>query len=142
MGADLIITALATKSYERDLQWTHGEDAIRKLAIDDNVRTEVEEWAPDKDELTNEEVREELQLRLNELRESITIGDRSLAHIFFGDWKIYIIGGTSWGDSPSEAFNAVCLLKAAAPSVLEAVGFEWPEGSDHWLQEYIPGMNL
>lgn len=133
MGADLIINALATQKIEKELDWDAGLKAIEDLAIDQDIADALM--------ATNErDARETLSASLAVLRNSITIGDRDLDEVLFGEWKLYIFGGTSWGDSPGDGFDAISLL-SEAPGILDAVGFSWPPLGSRWLPETWEGIN-
>lgn len=127
MGADLITAVAATTRQEEDLNWDAGKEVVRSLTLESLEQTGLLEFLYGGD-ADLEEVREELEGRIDDLRNSITQFWRDLNVFTFGEWTIYIAGGTSWGDSPGDTFEAINQL-GQAPGVLEAIGFDWPEGA-------------
>lgn len=137
MGADLIIARLATKRQLNELDWEAGKRAIDALPNDllDEAAWELPpDEEPDDDALRNE-VRERFKDQLDELKAGIDDCDRTVDSFSFGAWLVIEFGGTSWGDSPGETFDAIATL-GNAPQVLEAVGFGWPE-DEHRAKEVV-----
>ena len=132
MGADLILNVVATRRAEADLDWDAGAEVIKTLVLGEDTHADLFHLYAEGEtpEEHVESVRESLIARVEELRDAIVHGDPTLSSVAFGEWTIYNIGGTSWGDSPSDVFDAVHDLDTAGPSVLEAIGFDWPDRSD------------
>lgn len=125
MGADLIISTLATTDFE-DLNWEAGEEAARTMDLTTLMQTEFVDQL-ENGELTDEQdVREHILFAITNLKHAIMQGWRDLVIFDFGEWTILVAGGTSWGDSPGDTFEAIVTL-SPVDDVLRAVGFDWPE---------------
>jgi len=138
MGADLILTACAIKQGQVP-DWQSGEKFLEELVIDDDLLEEldcsgmyIEQYENDEDAMVD--IRERLGSALDEFQAAYEMGDRSTVYFPFGEWQLIICGGTSWGDTPSECFDAINFLEAAG--VMKAMGFIWPveptTESDEW----------
>jgi hypothetical protein len=77
------------------------------------------------------DIREELQKQLGDLEDLITKPHRDMASMVFEGWWLYVTGGASWGDPPTEAAETISALsqdmEPLGGKVLEACGFDWPE---------------
>lgn len=131
MGADLIIATLwATLGPEHEhivqdkpfmhrdplLDWQAGHDYIDTLTWDRDTIKNAAGWSSlalsDDEEVDLDEgdistlvqgVRKELHGQLNEMQQSIEGGSRDVDARIFGDCIMFLSGGPSWGDSPTEA---------------------------------------
>lgn len=129
MGADLLLAVVAKRRNSKP-DWQAGKDLIEVISTTEDLLADldisgmyIEDLGSDED--TTNYIRDQLDLALETFRESYEKGDRSVADLFFGEWIITICGGTSWGDVPSECFDAINFLEAAG--VMKAMGFGWPE---------------
>lgn len=131
MGMDLLIAALATTS-PAALDWDAGRNAIDTVDMD----VLLERWpdapyhlpgAPDSydDGELHDALRRFLRQQVDALQAAWTDGGRDQSTLMFGPWTIWLSGGASWGDSPSDTFDAVHAL-SYAPEVEQAIGFSWP----------------
>jgi hypothetical protein len=119
MGADTFIAALAAPR-GASLDWDAAERAIRALG-----EKELERIA---DELGWEEgdddVAEQLRAAVQAVREALAGGSRELDVLEFGTWDLFLTGGLSWGDTPSDLFDVFGALQASG--LAYAIGFSWP----------------
>lgn len=125
MGADLIIAALATTDFE-NLDWEAGEQVARTMDLTTLMETEFVDQLVDGELTDEQDVRDHISVAIENLKNSINQGWRDLSIFDFGEWTIIIAGGTSWGDTPGDTFDAIVTLSPAR-EVLDAIGFDWPE---------------
>lgn len=127
MGAEFIASyAFAKKSAK--LNWEAGKALVPELT--DDELTAFAEYRADPFVDTDDEVeleeartgqREEILRLVDILRESIE-RDYGLVDTPDDEWTLYLAGGTSYGGSPNEEFDAINDLWAV-PRVLAAIGF-------------------
>lgn len=127
MGADLIVAALATTEAD-GLDWDAGEEVARTIDINLILESDVADFLPEGADSNADEAREHLIGCVRDLKQSWGQGWRDQTVIDFGDWVIWVAGGTSYGDNPGPTFDAMNIL-SYVPAVLEAIGFDWPEAS-------------
>ena len=136
MGMELIVNALATTEAD-SLDWEAGIELAKAIDIDTLLYTEagdniVVDFEPDDDgefgDDAKEAVRKHFLGAIGDLKDSWCDGWRDQTIIDFGDWVIWIGGGSSPGDPPGPTFMAMGTLMEA-PAVLKAVGFDWPKAS-------------
>jgi hypothetical protein len=121
MGADLLIAALII---ERD-----------RSPDFDAARSAIESVRPDQIEIPDEfcehdletaagldAIRCDLQASIGRLEAALQ-DSRELASFELRGATVYLTGGMSWGDSPTELFETFTRLWAV-PAVLAAAGFE------------------
>jgi hypothetical protein len=118
MGADMFISALATRR-GTDLDWDAAEPAIRALDRQELERIADElGWGDDGD------VAAQLRAAVQAAREALTGGSRELDVLEFGTWDIYLTGGLSTGDTPTDLFDIFWALGSSGLD--RAIGFGWP----------------
>lgn len=123
MGADLLLEAVWSR-VDTELDYEAGKRVAQTLAEDAVQR--LREQAPYLDDSTADEVRERAADLVEEIKQGFDTA--SFARDVFtlrspdGRWWVHLTGGTSWGDSPSELFDALNDL-SAVPEVLAAIGF-------------------
>jgi len=122
MSADLLIAAL-TVDEERALDFEAADRAVSKLSDDDDVidfeRFSVEDpWEPE----ALERVRAVLRSDLRRLREAIE-SRVEFAEMSVRGATLYVTGGLSYGDGPTEIWDVIARLRAV-DGVLAAAGFE------------------
>jgi hypothetical protein len=121
MGADMLIASLVISNGTLpDFAAAHRRIEALTLADID----EPDEFLDLPDPGTPEGVltlREDLHRRLAELEQALV--GREFTWTDVRGAKVYVTGGLSWGDSPTEAFALVDRLRAAR-GVLAAAGFE------------------
>lgn len=136
MGADLLVANLWVANREPlELDWIAGRTAAANLGRDaavafaEQAGLEVSVDAdPARGELELEGLakagREGATAAVDTMREHFTGFTRVLTDVVSPDgrWVCYLTGGMSWGDSPSELFDAVNDLWSV-PEVLAAIGF-------------------
>lgn len=138
MGMDLI-TACAWRRVGTDVNFDAGRqaaltldsDGCQALADQANLWDDLPENAQDDDgNLTTESldlVRQHAVKLVNQLAEvedpEIRLRDYTTFRSPDGTWEIWVAGGSSWGDSPGETFDAINDLWACT-DVLAAIGFE------------------
>ena len=121
MGADLLITALVIET-----GMTPDFDAAR-AAIETVSSAKIEvpdefwDYDPDTDEGLDA-IRHHLRDSLSELETALQ-ESRELASFELHGATVYLTGGMSWGDAPTELFETFSRLWAV-PAVLVAAGFE------------------
>lgn len=120
MGADLLLAALWVRP-DAPLDWEAGASVARGLPKD---RCEV--YARERGGLADEdadEIRERVEGHVADLRSLLTEG-RDTTYVDNPDhtWRVWLTGGTSWGDSPGDLYDAISDLYVV-PEVLAAIGF-------------------
>ena len=118
MGADMFISALATRR-GTDLDWDAAEPAI--CALD---RQELERIADELGWGDDGDVAAQLRAAVQAAREALTGGSRELAILRVGDWDIYLTGGLSTGDTPTDLFDVFWALEVSGLD--RVIGFSWP----------------
>ncbi len=121
MGADLILAALVIDN-QREPDFKAGHRAIERLTAKD---LEVPDEFIDEDPETPEglgRIRAVLAADLDELQCSLD-ESREVDLIDVRGATVYLTGGMSYGDSPTDLFETITRLRAAK-GVLRAVGFE------------------
>lgn len=121
MGADMLITALVLE------EGRHPDFRTAREAIDALVPAQVEFpdefWGHDPaSEAGLEAIRQSLHDSLGELEEALHCS-RELTSMPLRGATVYLTGGLSSGDAPSELFETFSRLWAV-PAVLAAAGFE------------------
>ena len=124
MGADLCMYILTwDKDSSSKLNWDAGFKAIQD--IDEKI---IEECSLEKIEyITN----------LQYLKDSIEDGNSDTACITVGHLNIMATGGMSWGESPTETFNAIANLDILNGDefdyldILEIIGFNHSNCPDY-----------
>jgi hypothetical protein len=135
VGADLLTANLWSKRegegpYDQ-FDWEAGLRMARELG-DTECAALADQcgWEPGDDEAAPEEMRLQAVRYVETLRDNLTGFSRDLNVITTPDdhWACWVTGGLSWGDSPSELFDAINDLYAV-PEVLAAIGF-WTGGAE------------
>jgi hypothetical protein len=121
MGADMLIASLVIPSgVQPDFAAAHRRvDAVISADIED-----PDEFLelPDPDTIEGLlALRDDLHRCLAELEQALFGREFTWSEV--RDAQVYVTGGLSWGDSPTEAFELVNRLRAVS-GVLAAVGFE------------------
>jgi hypothetical protein len=117
MGADMFIAALAAPR-GASLDWDAAEPAIRAFDREELGRIADELGCDDDD------VAEQLRAAVQAAREALAGGSRELDVLEFGTWDLFLTGGLSWGDTPSDLFDVFGALQASG--LAYAIGFSWP----------------
>lgn len=121
MGADMLIASLVIGEGQRP-EFKAAHRAVDALTAAEVV--EAEEFCDLPDLATSEglrTLREDLHLRLDELERALD--SREFTWTSVRGATVYVTGGLSWGESPTEAFDVVDRLRAVR-GVLAAAGFE------------------
>ncbi len=119
MGADFLLATLVIDK-RRTPDFAAGQAAIERLCCDDVV---------DADELGGEPIDEQgmaaIRRRVAEALDELECGlvSREVEWIEVRGATVYVTGGMSWGDSPTDLFETITRLRAVK-GVLTAVGFE------------------
>ncbi len=120
MGADLLITALVVDE-NRELDYEAADRAIAALDAPDILEPDFFDKDPDEPEGL-EQIRALLRADLRELREAIE-GYFEIALVHIRGATVYLTGGMTWGDGPTEVWDVIARLRAVR-GVLRAAGFE------------------
>lgn len=132
MGADMIVAA-AVLPKRTAPDWTSARGyiaALRATRLRDRMGeeqvaelTDVCDVIPYISAQTMAELRSELRSALREFETAVDGSDRELTWLTLrnGD-VVYLTGGMSWGDAPTELYEA--MEKLVWTGVLEAAGFE------------------
>lgn len=120
MGADMLIAALVLPVGRRpDFAAAH-RDVDTVAAADVAVRGEFHDLDLDTEQGL-QALRADLHRRLDELEQALD--GREFNWITVRGANVYVTGGLSWGDSPTQAFKVVNRLRAVG-GVLATAGFE------------------
>jgi hypothetical protein len=117
MGCDLILVAILQPN-DTKLAWDFGYSAIDAIESLDQCSGPLSDMADDLDEY-----KIELRGKLDLLREAETYRDFRTLEVVNG--TLWIAGGSSWGDSPGEIFDAI---GDQEPFVLAEIGFRAANG--------------
>jgi hypothetical protein len=121
VGADLLITALVIET-GRTPDFETARAAIETVS---SSQVEIPDEFWDHDPYTDaglDAIRSQLRDSLSELEAALQ-QSRELASFGLRGATVYLTGGMSWGDSPTELFETFSRLWAV-PAVLVAAGFE------------------
>lgn len=136
MGADMLVYSLWIRE-DTNPDWTRAEEAVKalswgtngdglpKLAEEGIAFTQLEGEHPDGPE-ADKALRELVGDELAVLKKAIDNygtreGHREIARIGFDGWTVYITGGLSWGDRPTELSQTFDLLEEL--EITDAAGF-------------------
>jgi hypothetical protein len=128
MGADLVVSCLAIR-VDRKPDWEAAHAWLKQ-----NEDKAIDAWLLHEEELTDRdpparsEIVELLHEAINEVANGLDGGSRQISWVRFGDYRIYMTGGMTWGDDPTDEFGPWETFKCV-PGLSEAAGFEWPEGT-------------
>ena len=121
MSACMLITALIVDE-KRELDFETADRAVTALqGLDVREPDSFIDHDPDEPEGL-EQIRAILRSDLRELREAIE-GYQEIAELKIRGATLYITGGLSWGDGPTEIWDVIDRLRSVR-SVLSAAGFE------------------
>ncbi len=122
MGADFLVAALAIES-GRQPDFEAARRAIESLARD-QIEIPDEFWENDPDtDKGLAAVRSQLRDALNDLKAALQ-QSRELGWLEIRGATVYLTGGLSTGDAPTELFETFARL-LAVPVVLAAAGFDF-----------------
>lgn len=121
MGADLLVAHLPYRA-DTDLDF-----AAARAWIEDNVGL-VHERSTGEDpaDVPNDETagtRDEYLRMIGHVEQAASFEARDATILSVFEYRVLLSGGMSWGDSPTDAFNAIFDLWQHAPEALRAAGF-------------------
>jgi hypothetical protein len=119
MGADMCVTALALDAGDQP-DWAAGEQAIKELTVE-ALMTLVDDFALD---CNTDYMQERLREALKNARRAVEGWNRECVKVNFGRWTLFLTGGMSCGDLPTDLFDDLWLLSVSG--VAAATGFGWP----------------
>lgn len=113
MGADMLVNLVYHEDGKK-LNWKAGHKEIDRLikVWGENIPNSVSWMSDPKDELHS---------MLTELQEAIESERRDICNLTFPPYQIYLTGGMSWGDNPTEIYQSFQTL-SEEDSILAAVG--------------------
>jgi hypothetical protein len=125
MGADIIIATLAQER-ERSLDWDQVDHALEGMTL--SQLNEGLDYATGDTYHDVAEARKEVRRIFAELKEIIEDFPRDLTTLHVRGLKLYVSGGMSWGDMPTDSSTVLDAAVHFDP-VLKAVGFvtDWWE---------------
>lgn len=122
MGADMISISLIAEE-GATLRWDYVEEAIAELDDDQLGEVSLDLAYAGYDAEVAEEVKDEARAAFQELAEIIRDEQtRDVNSWTFRGATLWVTGGLSWGDSPTESYD-VFERVWRFPSVLKAIGF-------------------
>lgn len=119
MGLDLIINTLAHRVGTR-LDWMAGLRAT-EAASEDELGELMDACGLE----TEQAARAHLKECLGNLQAALEAPWRGVRQRTFGSWRLYVIGGSSFGDDPNPAYTAADAI-VRVESVRQAIRFQWP----------------
>lgn len=128
MGADLIVTALAAET-NKTLDWDQVDNALAGMTL--RQLNDGLDYAVGDTYDTEDEARAEVRRIFKELKETLEEEPRDLTTLHVRGLTLYVSGGMSWGDMPTDASMVLDNASQFDP-VLQAVGFctdWWEEAS-------------
>lgn len=121
MGADLLVAHLPYRA-DTDLDF-----AAARTWIEDNVGLVHERsTGEDPEDVSDDsmaETRDEFMRMIGDLEQAASDEARDATILGVFEYRGLLSGGMSWGDSPTDAFNAIFDLWQHAPEALRAAGF-------------------
>jgi hypothetical protein len=123
----MFIAALAVHDGST-LDWDAAEAAI--TALSEERRADLTDhlgWGSDEDSEPNETTNELLRQAVRDLRAALDGSGqlrRELDHTRIGHWTIYLTGGLSTGDPPTDLYEVFSALEVTGLDT--AIGFSWP----------------
>ena len=121
MSADLLIAALVVDKH-RELDFEAADRAVSALVSSDVIESDAFVVSDPDEPEGLEEIRADLRCDLRSLREAIESWIE-IAAIEVRGATIYITGGKSYGDAPTEVWDVIARLRAVR-GVPAAAGFE------------------
>jgi len=121
MGADMLVSCFfepIDKDFKPDWEGTskYLEEQIKKWIKKDTVPACIDYMGEP------EEAASTVRSALEEVKNAYEQGDhRELTSLEFPPYRVYLTGGMSWGDSPSEIFNSINTLNEL--NLLDKAGF-------------------
>jgi hypothetical protein len=129
MGADMCATALALRA-ERLPDWAAGAQAIDELTAEPLIWLADDlGFDPDLD------MKQRLRCALENARRAVEGRDRECTQLRFGAWTLFVSGGMSTGDAPTDLYDHFALLDLSG--VAQSIGFDWPSAEQH-LAPVVP----
>ena len=122
MGADMTIATLAVQE-GTELDWYAAE-----LMVEDMSEDDLEQIA-DFFDLEQEQVRTRLRQAVEAVHGAIEGCHRECTLLSICDWTVYLTGGLSTGDAPTDLFDAFWLVTESG--LADAIGFAWPSTPGH-----------
>jgi hypothetical protein len=123
MGADMCATALALRA-ERLPDWAAGAQAIDELTAEPLIWLADDlGFDPDLD------MKQRLRCALENARRAVEGRDRECTQLRFGAWTLFVSGGMSTGDAPTDLYDHFALLDVSG--VARSIGFDWPSAGHH-----------
>lgn len=122
MGADLTISTIATAAGTAELDWAGAEKTLDQVASTaDFGWDEYDLEIADVDPENLAELIEYGRGVIEDLRTALD--SRYTSVIEVGDYWVHLSGGLSWGDSPTDEYNAIAAACGLPRQVLCAAGF-------------------
>lgn len=126
MGADLLIADIAIET-DKQPDWKAGRRWIRETPAKEIRKATRHAFYNSRGEEpeTVAEIRTWLRDVVSEVQAAIENEYRDCTWITVPGWTIYLTGGMSWGDNPSESFQPFLDLREVIP-LAAAIGFWAP----------------
>jgi hypothetical protein len=129
MGADLIFQYFCL---DENADMDKTKEKLLKAVDDVTIKEDREElinyydvaYGQDMEENV-EKIREEFKTIINELFSGIQRGWRDISSIRHKGDELWITGGMSWGDSPTESYGYFTKFTNLPQKVLKAGGVHW-----------------
>jgi hypothetical protein len=117
MGADMLVNLVYHEDGKK-LNWKAGHKEIdRLIKVWGDTLPDAFSWM--------EDPKDELHSMLTELQGAVESEHREICQLDFPPYLVYLTGGMSWGDNPSEIYQSFQTL-AEEDSILAAVGLNPP----------------
>ncbi len=97
-----------------EVDWGPARARVAELQEDD---VQGDDWFDDVEQL-----RVGLLADIEAMERALTCGSRELDWFQLGPYRLYLTGGLSWGDSPTELFDVICRLDAYGLAGLAGFG--------------------
>jgi hypothetical protein len=116
-------TALALRA-GRQPDWAAGLEAIDELTAEPLI------WLADDLGFNPDlDMKQRLRCALENARTAVEGRDRECAQLRFGPWTLFVTGGMSTGDAPTDLYDHFALLDLSG--VAQNIGFDWPAAEQH-----------
>lgn len=122
MGADMTISTIATAAGDDRIDWAGAEKALDRVAS-------IADFGWDENDLEVLDVDPEDLAGLIEYGHRVLDGlkaaldSRYTTVIEVGDYWVHLSGGLSWGDPPTDEYNAIAAAYGLPDAVLRTAGF-------------------
>lgn len=135
MGADLLVIPVSVKKNTTKMSDKAIDDAVKRgLAKMSQEVVKLKklvprDWAGFYEQENGDDAPDELEQVIDDVLANIKEFGESLiwretTYVTYPERRVYLAGGTSWGDDPNESFRVFCKFSALPKWLLDIGGFD------------------